>query len=79
MIITNISNIPGREISEVLGIVQGNVVGTKKIEAPILEALKNVFASALSWGPKIVTGQTLGLPGGDAATEKKQAVQTRSG
>ncbi len=72
MIITNTRDIPGREIKEVIGIVQGNVVGTKKIEASVIEALKSAFSSALSWGPKIVTGQALGIPDIDEEEKDKK-------
>ncbi len=35
MIITNIDTVPGRKISKILGIVRGNVVGSKPVsESP---------------------------------------------
>lgn len=75
MIIVNTRDIPGRKIKDVIGIVQGNVVGAKKIEANVIETLKSAFSSALSWGPKIVTGQSLGIPEVDEEVTGKKEVK----
>ncbi|HOO77282.1 MAG TPA: YbjQ family protein [bacterium] len=62
MIFTNTDNVPGREITEVIGIVRGNVVGAAHISESLISGIKKALASALSWGPKIVTGEDVGVP-----------------
>ena len=62
MIVTNSPNLPCHEIKEIVRLVRGNVVGTVAVSESLLGSLKKIFSSALSWGPKIVTGEDIGLP-----------------
>ena len=62
MIVTNSPNLPCQEIKEIVRLVRGNVVGTVAVSQSLLGSLKKVFSSALAWGPKIVTGEDIGLP-----------------
>ncbi len=61
MIITNIENIPGKKISKILGIVRGNVVGSKPVSDSFLQGLKEAMLSAVSLAPRIITGDEVGL------------------
>ena len=53
MIITNIENVPGKKVSEILGIVRGNVVGSQPVSESFLQGLKEVVLSAVSLAPRI--------------------------
>ena len=61
MIITNIDNVPARKILQVLGIVRGNVVGSKPANETFFNSLKNAMASTISLAPRIITGEEVGL------------------
>lgn len=61
MIITNIDNVPEKKIEEVLGIVRGNVVGSKPVNESFLNSLKKAMASTISLAPRIITGEEVGL------------------
>jgi len=61
MIITNIDNVPARKILQVLGIVRGNVVGSKHVSEPLLKSIKKAMISTISLAPKIITGEEVGL------------------
>ncbi len=61
MIITNIDTVPGRKISKILGIVRGNVVGSKPISESFLSGLKEAMLSAVALAPRIITGEEVGL------------------
>jgi uncharacterized protein YbjQ (UPF0145 family) len=61
MIITNIETVPGRKIREILGIVRGNVVGSKSISESFFQGLKGAVLSAVSLAPRIITGSEVGL------------------
>jgi uncharacterized protein YbjQ (UPF0145 family) len=61
MIITNIDNVPGRKVSQILGIVRGNVVGSKPVSETFLQGLKEAMLSAVSLAPRIITGEEVGL------------------
>lgn len=47
MIITNIENVPGREIAENLGIVMGSTVMSKHVGRDIAAGLKSIFGGEL--------------------------------
>lgn len=47
MIYTNTSNVPGREITEILGIVTGNVVQSKHIGRDIMASFKSVVGGEI--------------------------------
>ena len=61
MIITNIDNVPERKILQVLGIVRGNVVGSKHVSESLLKSIKKAMISTISLAPKIITGEEVGL------------------
>ena len=61
MIITNVDTVPGKKISEILGIVRGNVVGTKPVSESFFSGLKEAMLSAVSLAPRIITGDEVGL------------------
>ena len=61
MIITNIDNVPGKKIEKVLGLVRGNVVGSKPVNESFLNSLKKAMASTISLAPRIITGEEVGL------------------
>ncbi len=61
MIITNVDTVPGKKISEILGIVRGNVVGTKPVSESFFSGLKEAMLSAVSLAPRIITGEEVGL------------------
>ncbi len=48
MIYTNTPNVPGREISEVLGVVTGNVVQTKHLGNDILAGFKTIIGGEIT-------------------------------
>lgn len=48
MIYTSTSDIPGREIKEILGVVTGNVVQTKHIGRDIMAGLKSVIGGEIT-------------------------------
>lgn len=47
MIVTNIENVPGKQITEHLGLVQGSTVRTKHIGRDIMAHLKNIVGGEL--------------------------------
>jgi uncharacterized protein YbjQ (UPF0145 family) len=61
MIITNIDTVPGRKISKILGIVRGNVVGSKPVSESFFQGLKEAMLSAVALAPRIITGEEVGL------------------
>lgn len=48
MIITNTETIPGREVSEILGMVRGNSVRAKHIGRDIMAGLKGIVGGEIS-------------------------------
>lgn len=48
MIITNIENVPGRQVAEHLGLVQGSTVRTKHLGRDIMASLKNIIGGELA-------------------------------
>jgi uncharacterized protein YbjQ (UPF0145 family) len=78
MIVTNIDHVPGKEIAEIIGIVRGNVVGRGKMSEPFLESIKSVVTKALSWGPRIVTGEEVGLVPPEEMKEAKEEGKSRA-
>ncbi len=47
MIVTNIENIPGKRVTEHLGLVQGSTVRTKHLGRDIMASLKNIVGGEL--------------------------------
>lgn len=72
MIITNIDTVPGRKISKILGIVRGNVVGTKSVSESFFSGLKEAMLSTISLAPRIITGEEVGLVPKDEMRQKDQ-------
>lgn len=54
MIISNIDNIPGREIAETLGIARGNTVRARNIGRDFIAGLKNVVGGEISEYTKLI-------------------------
>jgi len=73
MILTNTDNVPGQEIQEVLGIVRGNAVGSVAVAESLVSNVKKALTSALSWGPKIVTGEDVGVGEEEPAAAAEEA------
>lgn len=48
MIYTNTPDVPGREISEILGVVTGNVVQSKHVGRDIMAGLKSVVGGEIA-------------------------------
>lgn len=55
MIYTNTETVPGREISEVLGVVTGNVVQTKHVGKDILAVLRSVVGGEITGYTQMLT------------------------
>lgn len=55
MIYTNTESVPGREISEILGVVTGNVVQTKHIGKDLMAALKSVVGGEITSYTEMLT------------------------
>lgn len=55
MIMTNTETVPGYEITEVLGIAQGNTVRAKHIGRDIMAGLKNVVGGELKGYTELLT------------------------
>ena len=55
MIVTSTENIPGREISEILGIVKGNTVRAKWFGKDILAGLRNIVGGELKEYTEMLT------------------------
>ena len=55
MIVTNIEVIPGRKITQHLGIVQGNTVRTKHAGRDIMAGFKNIFGGELKGYTELLT------------------------
>ncbi len=55
MIYTNTPNVPGREISEILGVVTGNVVQTKHIGKDIVASLKTLVGGEITGYTEMLT------------------------
>ena len=72
MIVTNTNNVPGKEVTSILGIVQGNVMGTRAVGEPLLETVKKAVVSTLAWGPKVIIGEEVGLVPEEEMREKKE-------
>lgn len=70
MIITNIDNVPERKIVQVLGIVRGNVVGSKPVSESLLKSIKKAMVSTISLAPRIITGAEVGLVPEDEMRQK---------
>jgi uncharacterized protein YbjQ (UPF0145 family) len=47
MFITNVENVPGRQISEVYGLVQGSTIRAKHVGRDVMAGLKNLFGGEL--------------------------------
>ncbi len=61
MIITNIDTVPDKKITKVIGVVRGNVVGSRPVDESIWKSVTRAMASTLSLAPKIITGEEVGL------------------
>lgn len=72
MIITNIDTVPGRKITRILGIVRGNVVGSKPVSESFLQGLKEAMLSTISLAPRIITGEEVGLVPPEEMRQKKK-------
>ncbi len=72
MIITNIETIPGRKVSKILGLVRGNVVGSKSVSESFLQGLKGAVLSAVSLAPRIITGSEVGLVPRDEMRQRSE-------
>ena len=70
MIITNIDTVPDKKISKVVGVVRGNVVGSRPVDESIWKSVTKAMASTLSLAPKIITGEEVGLVPEDEMKEK---------
>lgn len=55
IIYTNTETVPGREISEILGIVTGNVVQTKHVGKDIMAALRSVVGGEITGYTEMLT------------------------
>jgi len=55
MIVVNTERVPGREITEVLGLVQGSTVRAKHIGRDIAAGLKNLFGGELKGYTELLT------------------------
>lgn len=55
MIYTNTPDVPGREISEVLGVVTGNVVQTKHVGNDIVASLKTLVGGEITSYTEMLT------------------------
>lgn len=77
MIITNTDTVPGRKISRVLGVVRGNVVGSKPVSEPFLQGLKEAMLSAVSLAPRIITGDEVGLVPKEEMGQKEEETKER--
>ena len=55
MIYTNTPDVPGREISEVLGVVTGNVVQTKHLGNDILASFKTLVGGEITGYTEMLT------------------------
>jgi len=55
MIYTNTPNVPGREISEILGIVTGNVVQTKHLGKDIMAGFKTLVGGEIKGYTEMLT------------------------
>ena len=71
MIITNIDTVPDRKISKILGIVRGNVVGSKPVSESFFSGLKEAMLSAVALAPRIITGEEVGLVPKDEMRQKE--------
>ncbi len=55
MIVTTTENIPGREVSEILGVVKGNTVRAKWFGKDILAGLRNIIGGELKEYTEMLT------------------------
>lgn len=55
MIVTNIENIPGRQITEHFGVVSGSTVRAKHAGRDIMAGLKNIFGGELRGYTELLT------------------------
>lgn len=55
MIITNLESVPGREITQHLGLVQGNTVRSKHFGRDIMAGLKNIVGGELKGYTELLT------------------------
>lgn len=55
MIITNIETVPGRTITDHLGLVQGNTVRAKHVGRDIMAGLKNIVGGELKGYTELLT------------------------
>ncbi len=55
MLLTNLEVVPGREIIEHLGLVQGSTVRAKHVGKDIMAGLKNVFGGELKGYTELLT------------------------
>lgn len=55
MIVTNIETVPGRDITQHLGLVQGNTVRAKHVGRDIMAGLKNIVGGELKGYTELLT------------------------
>ncbi|MGJ8562906.1 MAG: YbjQ family protein [Alphaproteobacteria bacterium] len=55
MIVTNIESVPGRTITQHLGLVQGNTVRAKHVGRDIMAGLKNIVGGELRGYTELLT------------------------
>lgn len=55
MIVTNIETVPGRQITQHLGLVQGNTVRAKHVGRDIMAGLKNIVGGELKGYTELLT------------------------
>ena len=55
MIVTNIETVPGRNITQHLGLVQGNTVRAKHVGRDIMAGLKNIVGGELKGYTELLT------------------------
>jgi len=55
MLVTNIEIIPGKEIKQHLGMVQGNTVRAKHVGRDLMAGIKNVFGGELTGYTELLT------------------------
>jgi len=55
MIVTNLEIVPGRQITEHLGLVQGNTVRAKHVGRDIMAGLKNIVGGELKGYTELLT------------------------
>jgi uncharacterized protein YbjQ (UPF0145 family) len=77
MIVTTTENIPGREVSEILGVVKGNTVRAKWFGKDILAGLRNIIGGELKEYTEMLTEsreQAVGRMAADAEAIEADAI-----